>query len=640
MDIQNLTGLFNCRLFRIPDYQRGYAWGDEELDDFWSDLVRATSEKRHHFCNQIMLQEVKGDALTRWPESDRALLEEASFQPFYVVDGQQRLTTSLILIQSLLEKLPDNQSFAGDTIAEKRSRFLVKGTGMLRHPLFGYIDQGSSHQCYVVRILGETSQGDKKERTLYTANMEYALAFFRKKIAGAVLLQREEWMRTLTQRFLVNVAVLPEKVDEFVAFETMNYRGKDLSCLELLKNRLIFLATILLGHTPAERNQLRRDIGSVWSLIYATLGREPDWPLDDDEFLRAHRIAYFQEAEDDSVEKFLLGKIFTTTAADAGLVTYETIADYISSLRISVDCWHRLNHPARRCGDLCGEEIGALDRLHRLDWSVLQPLLLATLVKVGPLHERQQIYEQAERFLFLVRACTYTKNHVARPESYRSAHQLFVGAATPQTIAANLAQRVQRHFSADKFQMVIDDLFWPDEGEGFYGWRALHFFLFEYEEFCRREARDDRGKIVSWEKFKGSWETIEHVYPQDALDADWPDFSQFDPVTKRHLMHSLGNLVAISHSKNASLKRAAFDVKVNGNGSGISFRVGSFSENKIALNMDEAGKPLWTEKQIQERGLELLEFIETRWDVSIGDESSKLKLLKADVWAPPPNLQP
>jgi uncharacterized protein with ParB-like and HNH nuclease domain len=40
MDTQLLTlsKIFTERLFRIPDYQRGYAWTDKQLRDFWNDI--------------------------------------------------------------------------------------------------------------------------------------------------------------------------------------------------------------------------------------------------------------------------------------------------------------------------------------------------------------------------------------------------------------------------------------------------------------------------------------------------------------------------------------------------------------------------------------------------------------------------
>ena len=34
---KSLDSLFKQKIFRIPDYQRGYAWQHEQLKDFWED---------------------------------------------------------------------------------------------------------------------------------------------------------------------------------------------------------------------------------------------------------------------------------------------------------------------------------------------------------------------------------------------------------------------------------------------------------------------------------------------------------------------------------------------------------------------------------------------------------------------------
>lgn len=59
MEIKSLLGVFENRLFRIPDYQRGYAWrsdDDKEVVAFWNDLMNL-SDKKSHFTGSITLQE-------------------------------------------------------------------------------------------------------------------------------------------------------------------------------------------------------------------------------------------------------------------------------------------------------------------------------------------------------------------------------------------------------------------------------------------------------------------------------------------------------------------------------------------------------------------------------------------------------
>ena len=47
-ELQPLSLLFQNRLFRIPDYQRGYAWQKEQLNDFWEDIENLRDGKNHY----------------------------------------------------------------------------------------------------------------------------------------------------------------------------------------------------------------------------------------------------------------------------------------------------------------------------------------------------------------------------------------------------------------------------------------------------------------------------------------------------------------------------------------------------------------------------------------------------------------
>jgi uncharacterized protein with ParB-like and HNH nuclease domain len=86
-----LDSLFKEKLFRIPDYQRGYAWGREQLDAFWEDLVNLP-DGRSHYTGVLTLKEIPGsevheDAKEFW------LVDDHSYKVYHIVDGQQRLTT-------------------------------------------------------------------------------------------------------------------------------------------------------------------------------------------------------------------------------------------------------------------------------------------------------------------------------------------------------------------------------------------------------------------------------------------------------------------------------------------------------------------------------------------------------------------
>ncbi|MDR0767554.1 MAG: DUF262 domain-containing protein [Methanosarcinales archaeon] len=101
--LKSLTDIFERNIFRIPDYQRGYAWGEKEITNFWNDLVRLRPEK-DHYVGVLTLESAKENKYEKWI-GDTWLIKARKFKPYYVVDGQQRLTTSIILIKSIIESM-------------------------------------------------------------------------------------------------------------------------------------------------------------------------------------------------------------------------------------------------------------------------------------------------------------------------------------------------------------------------------------------------------------------------------------------------------------------------------------------------------------------------------------------------------
>src|SRR5438046_1841419 len=91
--VRSVQEVFREFALTIPDYQRGYAWERKQVADFLEDLD-LLSEGKAHYTGTLILHPAGGDSLV--PE-----IEDASGTPFRladVVDGQQRLTTIVILL--------------------------------------------------------------------------------------------------------------------------------------------------------------------------------------------------------------------------------------------------------------------------------------------------------------------------------------------------------------------------------------------------------------------------------------------------------------------------------------------------------------------------------------------------------------
>ena len=101
--LKTIAGIFESKVFRIPDYQRGYSWTKKQLNDFWEDLENL-SDDHIHYTGVLTLEAVNSKNYSQW-ENDLWLMDGKGYSPYYIVDGQQRLTTVIILIQTILEKI-------------------------------------------------------------------------------------------------------------------------------------------------------------------------------------------------------------------------------------------------------------------------------------------------------------------------------------------------------------------------------------------------------------------------------------------------------------------------------------------------------------------------------------------------------
>ena len=83
--VETLRQLFaNNNKFRIPRFQRDYKWKfNEQIQEFWDDLFSSFQNNNKHFLGTLVLS-----------KSDD---EVSDVDEFYVVDGQQRLTTMMLL---------------------------------------------------------------------------------------------------------------------------------------------------------------------------------------------------------------------------------------------------------------------------------------------------------------------------------------------------------------------------------------------------------------------------------------------------------------------------------------------------------------------------------------------------------------
>jgi uncharacterized protein with ParB-like and HNH nuclease domain len=83
---KSLDSLFKEKIFRIPDYQRGYAWQKKQLKAFWEDLINLNDD-RSHYVGVLTLKEIPQNQISE-TNKESWLVEDHSYRMYHIVDGQ------------------------------------------------------------------------------------------------------------------------------------------------------------------------------------------------------------------------------------------------------------------------------------------------------------------------------------------------------------------------------------------------------------------------------------------------------------------------------------------------------------------------------------------------------------------------
>lgn len=222
---------FLSETYLIPDYQREYSWGKEELEDLWDDLIYIENNiDDKHFFGQIVINNTEKEK--------------------YVIDGQQRATTSTILICVIMrefENIYNNSDHQFQKAYKKAQQIQIKLVGTEdeddEQERF-HITLGEIDNSYFKKNILEKELFDSKEKYKSHTRLKEAYLYFKEKVSSHIsdndINKKYEKLISLYNAFTSNFIIMYiESTDineAFVIFETLNARGKDLETADLLKN--------------------------------------------------------------------------------------------------------------------------------------------------------------------------------------------------------------------------------------------------------------------------------------------------------------------------------------------------------------------------------------------------------------------
>ncbi len=598
MELLNLDGVIEKGVFEIPSYQRGYAWQKEQLKDFWNDLEHVSKlGDKFHYMHSLTLRELENE------------FESSAFE---IIDGQQRLATSLILL-GLLAKITQN----------KDSKYSLINL----EPILSYKYYGLSE---AFRAITEEEKDLKAFKTsFYAKNLIEAYAFFKEKISETPVGTLEKMFDALIKKMLFSVVGLNDnRIDPFSSFETINNRGKDLSTLELFKNRLHFVAHKICDEEDLEN--LQQEINDTYTRIYHDLRQFEDAHLES--FLK-HFVAYYYGEKGD-FKKRLLEMEFNAhkryTENTNFNEEYERIDDLLFYLSYSSKVWHFLHTLDEKSIALIFDDNRKLEmeitpkmrslldkmrRLNALSDNAFLPLLLSllTIQLVGrsaneqpyTTQELEGLLEYLERFGFLIYGVA--GKNTAKNEWIELAFMAFRAYRYGgENIAIEKLPTLEKSFfnrqGNSGLELLEECIHSKKNTEKWYQWgKALNYLLYEYELHHNPETTLN---------FDSSIESIEHILPQNpdqgysAKEKSW--------AKNPHIVHALGNLLLIAKNANSSLSNKPFEEKRKQ-------YQGSYSEKEVAKNAS------FGVDQIKERSEKLLDFLIAHYRIAelVGESAIK-----------------
>lgn len=514
------------KYFAVPRYQRSYSWEEVQLEDFWGDMQSAIQSGGDYFLGSFVLSnEDQGDY-------------------FSIIDGQQRVATTTILLATMRDVYAENgreklaSSFdekyleEHDVIKDERRRRIRLNT----------VDD-DFYNRFIIKNEAVVPSSDSHRR------LRAAKLFFRSKL-DAIVHDNPNWPEFLARishylqsQARVVVVTTASDADAFTIFETLNDRGADLTIADLLKNYLFSVS-------KAEIDTVQK----YWTDAITTLEnvqKESEFVS----FLRQLWSSYYGATRERDLYRQIKKRIKTVQSAvefakqiKDGAVFYRAITASES------DYWQGFDKRTR----------GNVAFIISQNIQQTKPLLLSALSTL-PKQEVTAIIKNLVSWI--VRSIVAGNPGGGQAERYYS--------------DAAVAIRKGEIKSAPELLLALQPVIPNDTGfrDAFSVMPVkrtaqARYFLHAIERYLTNQ--DDPELVPNEEAVAVN---LEHILPQNPKDGEWTDFNADQAAA---YTHRLGNMTLLRRSENQKLGNGQWDAKRT-----------ALSASKLKLNEELAATAVW-----------------------------------------------
>ncbi|RZK21944.1 MAG: DUF262 domain-containing protein, partial [Flavobacterium sp.] len=539
--LRTLPEIFEGNYFYIPDYQRGYAWDEKQVEELLKDLEHLLLDASavRHYTGTLVLSQLK-----------------KTINEYQIVDGQQRLTTLVIFLKCI------------SSVCDENLKRIISAK---------YIKRGDTgNEQFALKLNSDTRKFFEKvvlsdcdvEKSPITLESHERLLSAHNSISKWLSLQTtsgipiEQILNVLEDRLGFLVYSPLEDAETGIMFEVINNRGKQLSELEKVKNYLIYCSIKL------SASSLRQEITEYWSEIVQSLNKaKKTSPGEESSFLRYCLVVFFKMNKTDSQHGYDVLK--SRIRIDQCLQDVEkknntiiSLQDFIQFLKLSAKWYEHLYAPSYNGLDKAIKPLIENIRAQNVHASIM-PLFLALVLKnkgKGEVLVRHlALLEKLNFRVYIANGMTFRKD-TGQGDLYQYASRYYHDGLLNHHIAEE--NRIVGHIKLTNDDQALEYLLviftqyhahddWFEESFrldrkspfDFYGWPGIRYFLMNYESSLQPNKTINIDKILKGRSAgkTNDYLSVEHLWATKNRNFEGQNCREVDYYQKRRL----GNFVLL-----------------------------------------------------------------------------------------------
>lgn len=546
--------LMGTKVFVVPQFQRHYKWKVAQWQELWDDIIDQydsedvqsgnLTKDEGHFLGSVVLHPAPGPAST--------------VSRYWVIDGQQRLTTLLVLIAALrdlraeMDPLWDPNAYTNLYLANQYN------PDAPHRLVLGANDRAD----FVETVYHQTPSGQVGQ-----AYRWFSMAL--RKRAALISLDFEQFQNAVLLRLLLVEINTSDDDNINQIFNTINHSGMRLSAIDLIRNH---------SFMQFDADSAEAVYESTWKPLEDSLGES---------LLSQYLWAQLVRRNPKATQRDLYGPFqshLLATAQRMGLSVPETTRLELTRLRDEVETFLVVTDSARTLrADLPYALQDVLLDLQEWGSQTYIPIALEVL---GRSASGQVTTEAATRALKLVLSYLVRRGLAGIPSN--NLNRILSSIPNAVTDAADVATAVSR-------ELMSSGKYWPRDRE--VAERAISTPIYltlqpRQVKFVLAELNDAE---LSTEPVRREELTVEHIMPRELTD-NWLEMLEINSVSPEiaeSRLHVLGNLTLTGI--NSDLARRPPEAKVE-----------LLAQSNLPLNREFPPSPIWTPSEIDRRSADLV----------------------------------